>query len=176
MAGLLVRDSARQCQGGNVMADVVVLAGSHRSVVPGARVQGPAAPTERLQVTVLLRRRDVPALQARVAALCSGGPVGFLSPAQFAAQHGTAEVDFAAVRAFAAQHGLTIVDEHAGRRTTLLSGTVAQFESAFSVKLMNMDCPGAPYRGRVGPVCLPAELEPIVVAVLGLDNRVQAKP
>jgi kumamolisin len=154
----------------------VVLPGSHRTAVTGARVQGPAAPTERLQVTVLLRRRDVPALKARVATICSGGTVGFLTPAQFAAQHGTAEADFAAVRTFAATHGLTVVEEHAGRRTTLLSGTVAQFENAFAVKLMNMDCPGAPYRGRVGSVSIPAELEPIVVAVLGLDNRAQAKP
>jgi len=52
------------------------------------------------------------------------------------------------VKAFAAAHGLAVVQEHAGRRTVILSGTVAQFNAAFGVDLQNYEHDGGSYRGR----------------------------
>jgi kumamolisin len=58
----------------------------------------------------------------------------------------------------------------------VLSGTVAQFNAAFGVDLQRFEYPGGSYRGRVGSVQLPDELQGRVEAVLGLDNRPVAKP
>jgi kumamolisin len=58
----------------------------------------------------------------------------------------------------------------------ILSGTVAQMEAAFSVKLQCFKHSSGLYRGRQGVIELPAELDGVVEAVLGLDNRPQAKP
>jgi kumamolisin len=69
-----------------------------------------------------------------------------------------------------------IVGEHPDRRTVILSGTVEQFNAAFSIELKQYSHPDGTYRGRVGAIQLPAELDGVIEAVLGLDNRPQAKP
>jgi len=155
----------------------VTLKGSARAAMAGSRILAPADPTERLEVSVLVRRRALPALQARVAALAAGDRSGgFLSREDFARLHGADAADLAAVRKFAAEHGLAVVQEHAARRTVVLSGTVAQFNGALSVQLQHCATAEGTYRGRTGEILLPAELDGIVVAILGLDDRPQAKP
>ena len=155
----------------------VTLKGSERAAVQGAQV-APANPNERLEVSIIIRRRARDALQARVAALAAsnGRANGFLSREDFAKQHAAAPADLAAIRSFASAHGLTVVEEHAARRTMVLSGTVAQFNAAFSVQLKQFSDARGTYRGRTGNIQLPEELDGIVEAVLGLDNRPQAKP
>jgi len=110
----------------------IPLKGSDRVVMPGAKVLAPADPTERLEVTVLVRRRAGEELRSRAAALASGKSAAApLSREEFSARHGADPADLAAVRAFAAAHGLAVVLENAARRTVILSGTVAQFNAAF---------------------------------------------
>jgi kumamolisin len=154
----------------------ISLKGSNRAALPGARVIAPADPAERLQVTVLVRRRARQDFASRVASLASGAPGPYLSRDEFAKRHGADAADLAAVRAFAAAKGLSVVQEHAARRTVLLSGTVAQFNAAFNVQLQQMDHAAGRYRGRTGAIELPVELDGIVEAVLGLDSRPQAAP
>jgi kumamolisin len=153
------------------------LKGSERRPLPGAKAVGKADPAERLEVSVLLRRRNADALQERVGKLALRDRTGgHLSREEFERQFGADGSDIAAVRAFAHTHGLSVVQEHAGRRTVVLSGTVAQFSAAFGVDLQRFEHPGGSYRGRVGNVHLPDELHGRVEAVLGLDNRPAAKP
>ena len=156
----------------------IPLKGSERSTPPGAQIVAPADPNEHMEVSVLVRRRALPAMRSRVASLARGDQSsGFLSREQFAQTHGAAPADFAAVKKFASQHGLSVRLEHAGRRTIILTGTVAQFSAAFAVQLHKMRHPqGVIYRGRTGAIQLPVELDGIVEAVLGLDSRPQAKP
>jgi kumamolisin len=155
----------------------VTLKGSERTAVEHARARAPADPDERLEVTVIVRRRAAEVLRARAAKLADDNRgVSYLSREEFAAQHGAEPPDCAAIRGFAGTHGLAVVQEHAARRTLILSGTVAQFNAAFGVQLQRFEHPGGSYRGRTGPIHLPAELEGIVEAVLGLDNRPQARP
>src|SRR3984957_10327946 len=155
----------------------VTLKGSERSAVPGARAVAPADPTERLEVSLIVRRGARQALQARVAKIAAGDrTVGILSREAFTNMHGAAASDLAAVRKFAAAYGLGVIQEDAGRRTVILSGTVEQFNAAFSVQLQQFAHSGGTYRGRTGAIQLPSELDGIVEAVLGLDNRPQAKP
>jgi kumamolisin len=153
------------------------LKGSERRPMPGARAVGKADPAERLEVTVLLRRRDNVGLTEHVKNLAKGENARrHLSRAEFEQQFGAATSDVAAIRKFASEYGLAVVQEHLGRRTIVLSGTVAQFNAAFGVDLQRFEHAGGSYRGRVGSVQLPDELHGIVEAVLGLDNRPAAKP
>src|SRR6266404_8610259 len=110
----------------------IPLKGSERAAMRGARVLAPADPAERLEVTLLVRRRARQDFAARVAACASGlGLSPYLSRDEFAKRHGADAPDLAAVRAFAAAHGLAVEQEDAARRTVVLSGTVAQFSAAF---------------------------------------------
>lgn len=155
----------------------VVLTGSRRLRMPQARATAPADPQERLEVTVLVRRRLAEALRSRVReiSLRRDGAAP-MSRTEFSDQHGADPADLEAVRQFAEQHGLRVVMAHPARRTIILSGTVAQFEEAFSVRLRHFAHPGGTYRGRIGTVSIPASLEGVIEAVLGLDNRPQASP
>ena len=154
-----------------------LLIGSERNAMPGARSVGRAEPAERLEVSVLLRCSAPDAFKERVKQLAAGDRSGgHLEREEFARQFGANLDDIAAVRKFAGSHSLAIVQEDAARRTVVLSGTVAQFNEAFGVDLQRFEHDGGSYRGRTGPVHLPDELNGVVEAVLGLDNRPQARP
>jgi kumamolisin len=153
----------------------IPLKGSERGPLPGSSAIAPADPTERLEVSVLLRRRARQTLLDRVRTLTGGDrSVGHISRDEFAQQFGADPADIAAVKTFATSHGLTVVQEHAARRTLVLAGTVAQFQVAFGVQLQHCEHPDGTYRGRQGAIQIPSELDGIVEAVLGLDNRPQA--
>jgi kumamolisin len=153
------------------------LRGSERQPLPGARSVGKADPAERLEVTVLARRRAGASLKERVGELAKGGASGgHLGREEFASEYGADPADIAAIKSFANTHGLVVVQEDVGRRTVVLSGTVAQFNAAFDVDLQHFEHDGGSYRGRTGPVHVPDELQDVVEAVLGLDNRPVARP
>jgi kumamolisin len=153
------------------------LAGSDKRPVAGATAVGPADPNERLEVTVLVRCRDAAALDKKVRTIAAdAGTEHHLTREAFARQFGADPADIDAVRAFATAHGLAVVQADAARRTVVLSGTVSQFNAAFVVKLERFEHSAGSYRGRTGPVHLPDELQGVVEAVLGLDDRPQATP
>jgi kumamolisin len=138
---------------------------------------GKADPTERLEVTVLLSRRGAAELNSAVKELAqTERRQAHLEREEFARRFGAEASHVDAVKEFANQHGLAVVQEDLARRTVVLSGTVAQFNEAFGVDLEQFEHPSGSYRGRTGPIYLPEELTGIVQAVLGLDNRAQAKP
>ena len=153
------------------------LKGSARGPVVGAKSVGMADPSERLEVTLLLRRGHPDQMNERVRRLARGEQVGrLLSRQEFHQQFAAAANDIAAVRAFARSHSLAVVQEHPGRSTVILSGTVGQFSTAFGVELHRFQYPGGSYRGRIGEINLSDDLQDRVEAVLGLDNRPVAKP
>jgi kumamolisin len=153
------------------------LVGSERKPLPGARSIGKADPGERLEVTLVLRHRQHEQLEERVRKIAAGDKSErHLTHEEYDQQFGADPTDIQAVKQFANQHGLAVVDEHAGRRHVVLSGTVAQFNDAFGVELEQFEHPGGSYRGRIGAIQLPDELNGVVTAVLGLDNRPQARP
>jgi kumamolisin len=153
------------------------LKGSEREPLLGAKATGHADPGERLEVTILLRRQNAADLTDRVEKLSKRQNAGgHLSRKDFENQFGAYSADIDKVKKFANAHGLAVVQEHAGRRTVVLSGTVAQFDAAFGVQLQRFEYGGGSYRGRVGAVQLPDQLNGVVEAVLGLDDRPAAKP
>ena len=82
------------------------------------------------------------------------------------------------VRAFAREFNLKVETDPASavRRTIQLTGTAADIQKAFDVELKLTSIGGAEYRVREGAIHLPSSLIGFVEAVLGLDNRPQAKP
>jgi len=153
------------------------LQGSERQPLPGAKAIGKADPTERLEVSVILRSRAGDALRAKVHKMAGRDrSEGYVKREDFAKQFGADPKDIEAVKRFAAAHDLATVASDAARRTVVLSGTVASFNEAFGVDLQQFEHPSGSYRGRTGAIQLPNELKGAVEAVLGLDNRPAAKP
>lgn len=152
------------------------LRGSERNLPAGVRVLGAADPDERLEVSLILRATNGPLLTDRVARLAKGEHLAPLPRPELARRHGASEPDVNAVRDFARSQGLAVVQESVPRRTVVLAGTVSQMNAAFGVQLLRCEHALGTYRGRQGTVQLPVELRDIVVAVLGLDNRPQARP
>ncbi len=148
----------------------VPVSGSEREPLPGARPAGDPDRSQPIEVTVLLRPRS-----AR-AGLAEPRAQGSLTRAEFAERFGSSAADLAQIDAFARQHGLTVVESSGPRRTVVLGGTVQAMSAAFGVTLRLFDSPHGTYRGRTGPIHVPATLAPIVQAVLGLDDRPVAQP
>jgi kumamolisin len=148
----------------------IALPGSEKAAMPNATVVGPTAPSEIVEVSIVLKQRralNLADLQGK-----------HLSHDEFASAYGAEPEQLERVRAFARENNLEVVerDDEAARRTITVHGTVADLEKAFSVTLDTYAHTDGQYRGRTGAIHIPSELADIVQAVLGLDNRPQAKP
>ncbi|MGA2663867.1 MAG: alkaline phosphatase family protein [Nitrososphaerales archaeon] len=159
----------------------VPLPGSERAPLPGARISGNVDPNETARVTLVLR--PSPAASARRTAdlermdreTALPRDRRYPSREEFAAEYGATGEQLVQVEGFARQFGLGVVEEDAARRSVVLSGTLAQLTEAFGVELKRYEHPRGAFRGRSGPINLPADLAPSVQAVLGLDDRPQAR-
>lgn len=146
----------------------VELAGSERTPLPEDLRVSPADPAQRVEVTVQLRRRG--------ALPDAGSARPHLQRRQIEELAGADPGDIARVEAFAHDHGLDVVDASPARRSVVLAGPVSALESAFGTRLFLYDLGGALYRGRQGPLSLPAGIAPAIEGVFGLDDRPQARP
>jgi kumamolisin len=148
-----------------------VLSGSQKRPAAELVEKRPAAPGERMTVSVIVRRKT-PLAAANV----SGRQR--LTRAKFKADHAADPAAVMLVKRFAKEFGLEVQagTPAPGRRTVKLTGSVANMQRAFGVSLSHASIAGETYRVRDGDILLPAELQGYVVAVLGLDNRPQAKP
>jgi kumamolisin len=156
----------------------VPLPGSERQPAPGAEVVGPVDPNEPVEVTIRLRSRaSAGDLAAQAAALGAQPPDQrtSLTPEQYEALYGADPADVDKVVAFARAQGLSVVSTDLAARTVVVAGSAHAMEAAFRVELKHYTSPRGPYRGRVGPVQIPVELQGIVEGVFGLDNREQAR-
>ena len=155
--------------------------GSDRAAFPGAHMVGAADPNERLQVTVLVRRRS-PSTSKGLSAMLEEANTRrpserqHLSREQFAAAYGADPGDLEKVEEFAHEQGLDVIEVNAAQRRVVLSGTVAALSTAFGVSLAQYEHPRGTYRGRTGAVHVSEDLAPIIEGVFGLDNRPQTRP
>ena len=149
----------------------VSLAGSERAAVPGSTEIGAVPADESLKVTVVLRRNEKGRNTTGAAAMPR------LSYQQFPDAMGAAQTDIDQVETFAHHSQLTVVESSQSKRRVTLTGTAAALTKAFGTKLMRCQIKqdGLTFRERRGALTIPAELEGIVVAVLGLDSRPIAK-
>lgn len=120
-------------------------------------------------VSVVLRRREPVDLQAL------GGK--HLTYEDFAAKHGPDPLAVQTILRFAEEYRLEVEPSSSlDRATVQLTGAVPDLELAFGTKLETRTTSHGKLRVRTGPLTLPEELAPYVKAVLGLDDRPQAKP
>jgi len=123
-----------------------------------------AADEEPIKVSVILRPKEPVQPGVR------------LTREQFAQRHCADAGAEATVRAFAEEFGLSVeAARERGRRTLQLKGSREAMERAFGVALKRQETGVGAFRLREGEIMLPEELQPHVVAVLGLDSRPQAK-
>ncbi|HMH16128.1 MAG TPA: S53 family peptidase [Edaphobacter sp.] len=146
-----------------------------RTVLPGSEkhplqttVEKPAPHAKKIIVSVVVRRKnplDIKLGKQR------------LTHAEYRKSHGADPESVALVRKFARQFRLKVEPDTPGpeRRTIKLSGTIADMQKAFGTALMHKTIDGVTYRVREGSIDLPSDLIGHVVAVLGLDNRPQAR-
>lgn len=152
------------------------LAGSDRSAVEDSKCLGPIDPNETLRVVVTLRRRRARELD-ELAQRIAREHAEPLTREEFAKNFAVAPEDFAKFEAFAREYQLSIEHRDLAAAKVVVTGKVAHLEAAFGVALSHYQHPTlGQFRGRTGPITIPDEIAPIVTAVLGLDNRPQARP
>ena len=157
------------------MPDRVPLSGSERSELPGASPSAtPLDDSQVITVTVLLRRRgELPA------SLVEGPET--ISPGQLGERYGADPADAQLVAEVLGEYGLTVTEYHLESRRLKVSGTIAALQTAFGTTLTSVTSPhpdgsgDVPHRYRTGPLSVPARLSGIVTAVVGLDDRPQAR-
>ena len=156
------------------MPELVPLQGSERTELPGAEPAGDLDTNETITVTVMLRRRaDVPR------ALVIGPET--LTLAELGTQYGSDPADVTLANEVLGRYGLTATAAHPQSRRLKVSGTIDALSTAFGTTLTLVSSPGpgggtVTHRYRSGGLSVPAELSGIVTAVLGLDDRPQARP
>jgi kumamolisin len=146
--------------------DRVAVRGSERTPPPDSTVAGVADPNERVNVTIVVRRKteELPAPGAH--------PV---PRHKFAELYGADPADVEQIEQFAAEYDLTVGQVDLSRRSIAVVGKVADMNEAFGTDLRLFQSPAGMYRGRTGELTIPSHLGDIVVGVFGLDSRPQAK-
>ncbi len=153
---------------------IMELAASYRRPLPRSEVLGPADPQERVHVSLYLRRRqnlpaDVLAGRRR------------LTRDELRTQYGAHPDDVEHVREALVRHGIELVEADPGTRRMVVAGTVTAFCEAFGtavsrVRTAHPQSPdGVVHRYRTAALNLPNALSGVVTAVLGLDDRPQAR-
>jgi kumamolisin len=141
----------------------VVLPGSRRYHRAGAQVLGRADAHEWCDITIKLRRaKELPEPVAGKAVV---------TRADFAHRYGADANDLATVENVLTKAGLTIESKDTASRNIKVGGPVDAMEKLFAVHLLRVQHDDHLYRGRVGDIHLPKELDGIVTGVFGLDTR-----
>ncbi len=149
-------------------APTAVLPGSNKPAFPGEAAPKPISLSANITISVLLRRKTP------LAANTLGEQR--LTRTQYRQAHGTDPAALKALLAFAKQFSLS-AQHDPSRRIVQLTGTINNLQKAFGVTLTHQVAEGGnTYRVREGDIHLPEPLIGQVEAVLGLDNRPQAKP
>jgi kumamolisin len=153
----------------------VVLPGSEKAPPPNAVPRKATSVKSQVTVSVIVKRKEPLKINRRGGR--ASGPVR-VSRAEYKKYHSADPDAIKKVKAFAREFNLKVVDDptQAVRRTVQLTGTAADMQKAFGVVLEQKLINGEEHRVREGGINLPESLTGVVEAVLGLDNRPQARP
>jgi kumamolisin len=154
----------------------VRLTGSERTALSDARPAGPVDPAEQIEVTLITRRAarlptdtaDVPVRQSR---------------AELRRRYGSDPADHQLVADVlgAVAPAIQVTGSDPASRRLTIAGPVSELASVFGTELTLVSSTGPTgelvrHRYRTGGLQVPAELAGVIVAVLGLDDRPQARP
>lgn len=152
----------------------VPLPGSTRAIPSGTTLQGQIDPAATVEFTVILRRK------AELPAELIFGP-DTITAAELAEQYGADPADLTLVTSTLTEAGALILEQHPGSRRVRASAPAATAQQLFGAELhlatSSHPISGEPvhHRARSGDLRVPATLDGVVEAVLGLDNRPQAR-
>ena len=149
----------------------VSLPGSFRKPVPAAQIVGPVDAGTPIEVTLVLRRR---------APLPDQAATGVISGPDLAAQFGADPADVDMVSTTVTQAGARVIERDPASRRVRISGTAAILQALFGTTLQQARVTDADghtldVRHRTGDLSVPAALAGVVTAVMGLDDRPQAR-
>jgi kumamolisin len=150
---------------------LVLLPGSERPRTTGITPESvPLDGASTAEVTLILRRRDTMTTADAVGARFSSD--------ELSARFGANPADAALVGTTLTALGLRVLSTDLPSRRIRIDGSLALLSSVFGTSLSagSIDGIAAPHRLRSGSLSIPAQLDGIVTAVLGLDNRPQARP
>ena len=152
---------------------LVPLPGSERPPASGIQAAAVAINHESvLEATLILRRRAPMSTEDAM-----GAP---LTSDEIAARFGADPADAELVGSTLTGLGLRILSTDLASRRIRISGTVAAISRVFGTSISAGSSvagdPRAIHRIRTGTLSIPAQLDGIVTAVLGIDNRPQARP
>ena len=155
----------------NQPIDLVPLPGSERPEAPGVTAHAAIDPATTVEATLVLRR------QTELPDDALTTPV---SRADFAKTYGASTADVDLVTSTLEGLGLTVLDADAAERRVRVSGPSAQVARVFGTDLDQATARDAAdreytHRSRTGGLSIPAALDGVVTAVLGLDDRPQAR-
>ncbi|MEO7132286.1 MAG: S53 family peptidase [Dermatophilaceae bacterium] len=152
------------------------LPGSARNLPDAVEVVGHDDRSDLIQITLVVRRREPLPEPAP-----GSTPTTRISPEQFASTYGADPADCEAISEVVVRAGATVVATDVASRRIRVSGTVDTLERLFGTTLnrarLTPPGNGRPRVARVrsGDLSLPNELDGIVTAVLGLDDRPAAE-
>jgi kumamolisin len=156
------------------MPDLVPLPGSDRSELSGASAATPLDGDQVITVTVLLRRR------AEVPRALVEGPQT-ISTSELGDRYGADPADAQLASEVLSSYGLNVTETHLASRRLMVSGTITAMQAAFGTTLTTVTSPhpdgsgNVQHRYRTGSLSVPARLTGVITAVLGLDDRPQAR-
>jgi kumamolisin len=156
------------------MTSHLPLPGSHRPDCPQDRVLGAVPSDTAVEFTAILRRR------AELPSELVHGP-RHITPDELADRYGADPADVELVRSVFATAGARVREVHGGSRRISATATASVVQRLFGVELhaVRGAHPGTgrplEHRAHRGELRVPAALDGIVVAVLGLDDRPQAR-
>jgi kumamolisin len=152
---------------------LVPIAGSEAKHWPGAAAGKKRLPGK-MRVTLVLRPAAPPEeAAARIEDLAARLPAEreHVYGRALSGLCGVTGKDIARIEEFAQARGLRVIEADSACGSVLLEGPVPAVERAFGVTLAVYEHELGSYRSHAGPVHVPAELEGLVEAVLGLDER-----
>lgn len=151
--------------------ELVPLAGSERPEAAGFESHGAVAPEAPVEATLILRRK---------APLPDDAFATPLTPQELGERYGASPEDLRLVTSTLARLGVSIDEENAAERRVRVSGPAAVLARVFGTDLSQARPADAgqsarSYRQRSGGLSIPTQLDGVVTAVLGLDDRPQAR-
>ena len=154
-----------------------ILDGNHPDEAPdvvGAAAASPSQPLA-MRLTMAMRNRDdLARLLAAQQDPSSPEYHRWLTPDSFTARFGPTAADLARVSRWLKRKGFTVNSADASTREVAFTGTIAQAQNAFGVKI-SASTDGRLYSNLADPT-VPAELASVVESIHGLDNLLHSAP
>jgi kumamolisin len=152
---------------------VKAIAGSFKAPEKRSRVIGDIDPEHQKSITIVLRPKVAFDLAAHRAA--GAAP---LSREEFEQRYGADPQAVRRVEEFASRHHLSVVSSDLAQRTVIVRGRTADILDAFSIPSLKLYAThdNQIFTGREGEIFIPEELEPVIEAVFGIDDRPAARP